>query len=516
MCLFCGIEFQNRNMNEKLKIFAIAGIAATASSMIQAQTFNWTETTEGNVWKNSKTVLKANPSGTPDVKADLTNPIVTFNDWGVTFNELDWDALCMLTREEQDAILQKVFSPNGDLRATRGRISMGANDYARSWYSCDEVAGDLELRYFNIDRDKTSVIPFIRAAQKYNPGLTFWVSPWCPPSWMKINHDYPVLSSEYNDMPKKIDYLLYAGSDAKTDPDEMKLTGKRDNVFPRQIAENDYFIQDPRYLQAYANMFCKFIDAYAEQGIPIDRVIYQNEAYSYTPYPGCAWTAEGTNRFNRDYLGPTLKRLHPEVELYMGTFNTNRRDHVEKVLSDKGQQEYTKGVAFQWEGREVLPFIRAQHPEWKYICSESECGWGSFDWGAAEHTFELINHYLGNGCHEYTFWNFILADNGVSPWGWKQNSLIRVNSKDRTFSYTPEYQAVRHYTSFIKPGSKIVGYKGQGADKKPILVALTPKGKHVVIAGNFSDTVAPIDVQIGAKHLTASLKPHSFNSFVEK
>lgn len=29
-------------------------------------------------------------------------------------------------------------------------------------------------------------------------------------------------------------------------------------------------------------------------------VIYQNEAYSYTPYPGCPWTAEGTIRFNRD------------------------------------------------------------------------------------------------------------------------------------------------------------------------------------------------------------------------
>ena len=49
----------------------------------------------------------------------------------------------------------------------------GANDYARSWYSCDEVEGDFELRYFNINRDKQTIIPFIRAAQKYNPNLTF-------------------------------------------------------------------------------------------------------------------------------------------------------------------------------------------------------------------------------------------------------------------------------------------------------------------------------------------------------
>ena len=68
-------------------------------------------------------------------------PIVEFKAWGATFNELDWDALGMLTRDEQDEILKNVFSPEGDLRISRGRISMNANDYARSWYSCDEVAG---------------------------------------------------------------------------------------------------------------------------------------------------------------------------------------------------------------------------------------------------------------------------------------------------------------------------------------------------------------------------------------
>lgn len=493
-----------------------AGAIVTFVSSVQAQSYQWTESTEGKEWNQSKVKLLNKPVGNPDLTINGDEPIVTFRGWGVTFNELDWDALCMLTREEQDTILARIFAPDGDLRATRGRISMGANDYARSWYSCDEVTGDLELRYFNIDRDKTSIIPFIRAAQKYNPDLGFWVSPWCPPSWMKITGDYPVLSSKYNNVSPQLDYLLYAGADAKTDPDEMKLTGSRDGVFPRQIAENDYFIQDPRYLQAYANMFCKFIDAYAEQNIPIDRVIYQNEAYSYTPYPGCAWTAEGSIRFNRDYLAPTLKRLHPEVELYMGTFNTNRRDHVETVLSDKELQSQIKGIGFQWEGREVLPHIRKQHPEWSYICSESECGWGSFDWKAAEHTFELINHYLGNGCNEYTFWNFILAGNGESPWGWKQNALIRVNPQDRSITYTPEYHAVKHYTRFIAPGTEIIAYKGQGDDNKPILVAKNPAGKHIVFAGNFNDTPQRICVKIGNRYLETTVKPHSFNTFTEK
>lgn len=56
-----------------------------------------------------------------------------------------------------------------------------------------------------------------------------------------------------------------------------------------------------------------------------------------------------------------------------------------------------------------------KYPQYRYMQSESEGGWGSFDWTAAEHTFDLMTHYLGNGCEEYTFWNAILADGGVSP-----------------------------------------------------------------------------------------------------
>ena len=245
---------------------------------------------------------------------------------------------------------------------------------------------------------------------------------------MKINHDYPVRSDKTNKMSSESNIALYEDN-----------TEKREDVFPKQLAVNDYMIQDPRYLQTYANYFCKFIDAYKEQGIPIDMVMYQNEAYSYTPYPGCAWTAEGTVRFNVEYLAPTLKKHHPKVKLYLGTFNTNRYDYVDKILSDPRMPQSIEGIGFQWEGGQILPKIRKKYPQYKYVQSESECGGGTFDWRAGEHTFHLINHYLGNGCEEYTFWNNTLCDNGESPWGWKQNALIHVDSKSRTATLTPEY-----------------------------------------------------------------------------
>lgn len=483
------------------------------SSSLFSQKMEWISSTEGNVWKKDKVSLVTKTDRIVDLEFSNDDTISVFKAWGVTFNELCWDALCILTRDEQDEILRKIFHKDGDLCITRGRISLGANDYARSWYSCDEVEGDFELRYFNIDRDKQTIIPFIRSAQKYNKNLTFWISPWSPPSWMKINGDYPVLSNKYNNLSPKLDYLLFGRTEGITDPDEMKLLGERKGKFPRQLATTDYMIQDHRYLQAYAEYFCKFIDAYREQGIDIDMVMYQNEAYSYTPYPGCAWTAEGTVRFNRDYLGPVLKQKHPNVKLYLGTFNTNREDYVNKILSDDKLRQYISGIGFQWEGREILGSTRNKYPEWSYICSESECGWGSFDWKSAEHTFELINHYLGNGCNEYNLWNFILADNGESTWGWKQNALIRVDSATRTFTYTPEYYAVKHYAHFISEGSKIIAYKPLGDDKMPVLVSLNTSGKYVITAGNFSDEKQQLTLKLGNKYLKVTLEPHSMNTF---
>ncbi len=489
----------------------LASLLSVTGAM--AQSVQKYTTTEAEAWQKSKVKLESRAAETPVIEVSGNEEGVPLKAWGTTFNELDWDALLMLTRDEQDEVMRNLFDPQGDLKFTRGRISMNCNDYGRSWYSCDEVQGDLELRYFNIERDKRSIIPLIRAAQKYNPNLTFWCSPWSPPSWMKINNDYPVVSSRFNNQDNRIDYLLF-GSVEGIDEDEMKFLGERNGQFPRKLATQDYFIQDPRYLQSYANYFCKFIDAYKEQGVPIDMVIYQNEAYSYTPYPGCAWTAEGTIRFNRDYLAPTLKRLHPDVKLYIGTFNTNRQDHVEKILADEGLRKCIDGVAFQWEGRQILPAIRKQYPDFHYICSESECGNGSMDWRAGEHTFFLISDNMGNGVDEWFNWNFLLPDRGTSPWGWNQNALIHIDSKTRQFRYTAEYYAVKHFSHFVAPGSEMVGYHPIDSHRTLAVVYRTVEGKHIVIAGNFSAETQTVTFKLGKKYLNAELNAHSFNTYV--
>lgn len=490
-----------------LIVTLMTGLAA------QAQTFSHFVTTNSDKWAEANSVKAQNAPMCQDVvKTDASEPITTFRHWGTTFNEQEWKALNMLTHDQQDEILSRAFDPEGELGFSIGRISMNANDYALDWYACSDVPGDFELKHFNIDRDKMTVIPYIRAAQKYNPDMTFWMSPWSPPAWMKINNHYAVQSSKHNDLDPRKDYLLFGDGD-RSDNEQVNPDKRR---FPRRMATQSFFIQDARYLQCYANMFSKFIDLYREQGVPIGMVMYQNEAYSYTPYPGCPWVSEDIIRFNIEYLSPTLKEKNPGVELCLGTINTNRYDHVDGLLSDPRMKDNIKGVGFQWEGGQILPKIREKYPYYRYISTESECGNGSMDWKAGEHTFHLINHYIGNGCSEYNNWNLILPDRGESQWGWKQNALVRVNSKERTYEYVPEWFAYRHYSHFIKEGTKIVGFQPTGSDKTPVLVGINPNGKYIVVAGNLSDETKCVSVDIDGKYLNVSLSPHSFNSFVQK
>jgi len=493
---------------------AIVLMSLVVSMSATAQTYTHYTTTEEREWQESKASLSSKAATEPVLTISGKEEGHVFKAWGTCFNELDLDALERLAPDAQEEVMQRIFAPGGDLKFTRGRLTMNANDYSRAWYSCDTVAGDFALKYFNIEHDKANVIRLIKKAQKYQPQMTFWVSPWSPPAWMKINQDYPVLSSKWNKQPKEKDYLLFAGG--QVDVMEVMNAGQlKEPLFPRRLASQDYFIQEPRYLQAYADMFCKFIDLYAEENIPINMVMYQNEAYSYTAYPGCAWTAEGTLRFNRDYLIPTMQKKHPEVEVNIGTLNTNRLNYVSKFIDELKDQ--VKAVGLQWEGRQIIESLRQRYPHLHFISTESECGNGSMDWKAGEHTFHLLADYIGKGCDEYFIWNFILCDQGSSAWGWKQNALVQVNSVNRSHRFTPEYYAVKHFSNLVPPGSRMQGYvPREQTQGMPVIVFQRPDKKYVVVAGNQNSEQRLVTVKLGNKYLNMTLSPHSFHSYIAK
>ena len=93
-----------------------------------AQTFTRFTTTEGNEWQQSKISLQNQPVQSPSLEVTGQEEGTEFRAWGTCFNELDWDAFNQLQRSQQDEIMSRLFSPDGDIRFTRGRLTMNAND----------------------------------------------------------------------------------------------------------------------------------------------------------------------------------------------------------------------------------------------------------------------------------------------------------------------------------------------------------------------------------------------------
>lgn len=160
----------------------LTSIALLLCANSWAQKVTTFTTTEASSWVKGKTTLATKAESQVVAEVNTQSHGIKFVGFGTTFNELDWDAFNLLTRKEQDELMYNLFDPQGDLKFTRGRVSMNANDYSRAWYSCSEVDGDFGLKYFNIEHDKRNIIPLARAAQKYQPNLQLFMSPWCPPS----------------------------------------------------------------------------------------------------------------------------------------------------------------------------------------------------------------------------------------------------------------------------------------------------------------------------------------------
>jgi glucosylceramidase len=163
----------------------------------------WISTTNSRPWvKNQIKLIRLSNSAIdatiiPEVKEQ------TIDGFGACFNELGWTALSVLDEQGQATILKNLFDPGDGLKLNICRMPVGANDYARDYYSLNDSVDDFEMKYFSLARDKKMLIPYIKAAMKYRPDLKVWGSPWCPPYWMKTNNHYACQPGSNNGLTRE-------------------------------------------------------------------------------------------------------------------------------------------------------------------------------------------------------------------------------------------------------------------------------------------------------------------------
>lgn len=436
----------------------------------------WIETTPAEQWKEI-TPTETAPSAH---KLTLTGKTCqSVEGFGGCFNELSHIALMELSPADQEKVLDALFSEEG-CAFNWGRISVGANDYAASWYSYDETPGDYNMEHFSIARDQEHVLPYIREAQKRSPDMKFFASPWSPPTWMK---NPPV----YN--------------------------------YGRMV-------RDEKTQLAYCEYFRRFLDAYEKEGVKVSRLCLQNEPFADQKFPSCLWSSEEFRVFIRDYIGPYFKEHKVDTEIWLGTLNGPIEmdfgmrgimldlysSYLDNILFDDEARQYISGVGYQWNGQRVIHKTHETFPELGLMQTENECGDGSNNWTYAAYIFDLVRHYFQYGVTVYAYWNMILEPGGSSTWGWRQNTMITVDPETHTATFNPEYYVMKHYAHFIKAGAKVL--EGSGHWNMSAMAFLNPDGSLVVTAQNTLDRERVFTFEGEGKTFSVTLKPHSMNTFV--
>jgi len=354
---------------------------------------------------------------TADLTVDANTTYQHWDGFGGTFNEMGWDALSAVT-SQIPAALKLLFDSSDGANFVYGRLPLGASDYAMSWYTLDDTAGDYSMANFSIARDQQKLIPYIKAALQVRPDIHLFASPWNPPTWMTGTGD--------------------AGSTV------MK--------------------SDAQTLQAYALYFAKFVEAYAQQGLTIEAVHPQNEpGYAWAKWPGNLYID-----FIKTYLGPTFAQRNVAAEIWCGTMSAPSDGTLALALaSDPQAMTYVKGFGLQWNTLSVVSSLASHGP---VMQTEHRCGNYTFtapywnvnnydantpqnDHAYGEATWQLLRDWISAGVNSYIDWNMVLDTTGKSLTGWPQNALLVVDRSAKTVTPTPAYYAFRQFSQFIVPGA---------------------------------------------------------------
>ena len=453
---------------------------------------DWIVTTRTAPWQRAQPQVASGP-GMGDIIVQPRAALQAVEGFGACFNELGWTSLGLLAAADREAVMRELFASGVGANFTTCRMPIGANDFSRDWYSYDETPGDFDLQQFSIANDLETLVPFIRAARQHQPDLRLWASPWSPPTWMKVNKHYAMA------MPA---------------PSRPGMQGAENGLRPDQVGREgvDMFVQDEKYLRAYAAYFGRFIDEYKKLGIPIWMVMPQNEFNSAQVFPSCCWTANGLARFI-GHLGPEMEKRG--VTVFFGTMERPNEGLVEVALNDSVAGRYIKGIGFQWAGKAAVPYLHRRYPQLAIYQSEQECGDGKNDWRYCRYTWNLMKHYFRNGASAYHYWNISLKKGGISRWGWAQNSLVVVDADAKTYAYTHEYYLMKHLSHFVRPGAHLVEIAGwTGYDNQ--LAFANPDGSLVVVVQNDMSEPMPMRIAMGGKVVSATLPADSFSTFVAR
>ena len=336
--------------------------------------------------------------------------------FGGAFTEASASIYDQLDTDKKSEIIQAYFGDSGN-QYNMGRTHINSCDFSLGNYALCEKE-DRKLTGFSIERDKKMLIPFIKEAlNKASSPILLMASPWSPPPWMKTNN-------------------------------QMNHGGKLKEEF-----------QD-----TWAEYYCKYIEFYERDGVPIWGISVQNEPEAVQTWDSCIYTGEEERDFIKNFLGPALER-NKYLDKKLVIWDHNRDVMVERsraVLSDPDAAKYVWGTGFHWYNGDHFDEVQKVHdefPDKELIFTEGcqEGGPHNGSWDLGERYATSIINDLNRYTVAWIDWNLLLDERGgPNHVGNYCSAPIIVNTKTQELLYQSSYFYLGHFSRFFSRGDKII------------------------------------------------------------
>lgn len=419
--------------------------------------------------------------GQPWIFVDPTKQFQPVLGIGGAFTDAAAETFAKLPQEQQQEVLTAYYDQNKGIGYTLGRTHINSCDFSSESYSY-VAENDSALETFSIEHDLEYRIPLIKDAIKTAGGqLTLFVSPWSPPAWMKTNNS-----------------MLNGG--------ELL----------------------PKYRQSWANYFVKFIDAYADLGVPIWGLTVQNEPDARTVWESCIFTANEQLDFVKNYLGPTMERAG------LGDKKICIWDHSRDIiyqwssviLNDPEAAKYVWGVGYHWyenaqTGPKMYDNVARVHEAYpdKHLLFTEGCAYDFHadqisDWWVGEIYGSAMINDFNSGAEGWTDWNILLNEKGgPNHVGNYCFAPIMADIQTGQLTYLNAYYYIGQFSKFVRPGDKRI--ISSSSNSKLLTTAFTNKeGKLAIIVMNTSDSKIDYRVWVEGEAASTTSLPHSISTLV--
>lgn len=367
-------------------------------------------------------------SGSVNLKVDNATAYQTIDGFGAAFTDSSTYLLKnKLSATTLDRVMRDLFVRGPGIGLSLMRTPMGSSDYTATpisnpgTYSYDDNGGiaDPTLANFSTAHDDAYVIPIIKQAQALNPSMKLFANNWSPPAWMKTTNT---------------------------------MLGTN-----RGTLRSDMY--DP-----LAQYYVKFLQDYKVKGVDVWGITPQNEpTISPSTYSAMLWAAGDEANFIGNHLAPALQQAGLNTKILGGDADSVNVDYVNTLLSNQAANDSMYGTAWHCYQNNLgsMTTIHNSAPDKRIYESECSTGPGIAPMNAAQLALESTVNWA-NGA---LLWNLALDTNGGPKMGVGCDNctgLVTINQLTGTATYTDNFYQLGHFSKFVVPGAKRIGYSDGG------------------------------------------------------